>query len=336
VRVTYTEPFWIIADSGFPDPDLADVERAVFDPDISVDYGLFKDAFTISGQDLIDHVSGTDALVIYRCQVTPELAEALAPTCRVVVRCGVGIDNLGPDLLRRVGIASFNVPDYCGDEVSCHTLALLLALERQVCVQDRMVRVNEWGILAGGVPRRLSARTAGIVGFGRIGRATARKLQAFYARVIAYDPYVSADLMASHGVTAAGSLGELFAAADAIVLHAALTEETDRLIGSRVLAQARPGAFLVNTARGRLVEVAAVARALDEGRLGGFASDVFSPEDPNDDPVARQLLDRDDVVVSAHRAFLSVESQLSLRRRVAETVASVLRGGPMPAEGRVT
>jgi len=336
MRAAYTEPFWIIDDSGFPDPDLADIERAVFSPDISMDYGLFKDGFTVSGQDLIDYVSGTDALVIYRCHITPELAEAIAPTCRVVVRCGVGIDNLSPDLLRRAGIVSFNIPDYCGDEVSCHTLALLLALERQVCVQDRMVRASEWGILAGGVPRRLSVRTAGIVGFGRIGKATARKLKAFYGHVVAYDPYVSADLMASHGVAAAGSLGELFAAADAIVLHAALTEETDHLIGSSVLARARPGAFLVNTARGRLVDTAAVVCALNEGRLGGFASDVFSPEDPNDDPVASELLDRDDVVVSAHRAFLSVESQLSLRRRVAETVAAVLRGGPLPAEGRVT
>lgn len=216
MRVTYTEPFWIIDDSGFPDPELADVERAVFGSDISVDYGLFKDGFTTSGQDLINYVSGTDALVIYRCQVTPELVEAIAPTCRVVVRCGVGIDNLNPELLRRAGIASFNIPDYCGDEVCCHTLALLLALERQVCVQDRKVRANEWGILAGGTPRRLSMRTAGIVGFGRIGKATARKLQAFYAHVIAYDPYVSADLMASHGVAAAGSLGELFATSDAV------------------------------------------------------------------------------------------------------------------------
>ena len=336
MRVTYTEPFWIIDDSGFPDPELADVERAVFGSDISVDYGLFKDGFTTSGQDLIDYVSGTEALVIYRCHVTPELVEAIAPTCRVVVRCGVGIDNLSPELLRQAGIASFNIPDYCGDEVCCHTLALLLALERQVCVQDRKVRANEWGILAGGTPRRLSMRTAGIVGFGRIGKATARKLQAFYAHVIAYDPYVSADLMASHGVAAAGSLAELFATSDAVVLHAALTEETDQLIGSEVLAQARPGAFLVNTARGRLVDTAAVARALDKGHLGGFASDVFSPEDPNDDPVARELLDRDDVVVSAHRAFLSVESQLSLRRRVAETVAAELQGGAPPAVGRVT
>jgi phosphoglycerate dehydrogenase-like enzyme len=336
VRVVYTEPFWTIDQSGLPNPDLADVERSVFSPDISMDCGLFKDGFKVSGQDLIDYVGGTNALVIYRCQVTQELVNALAPTCRVVVRCGVGVDNLGPGLLKEAGIASFNVPDYCGDEVSCHTLALLLALERRVCIQDRLIRADKWDILAGGIPRRLAKCTAGIVGFGRIGKATARKLQAFYAHVVAYDPWVSTDLMASHGVIAARDLSELFSMSDAVVLHAALTEETHHLISSQVLSQARPGTFLVNTARGRLVDTAAVVQALKDGRLGGFASDVFSPEDPNNDPIARELLDRDDVVVSAHRAFLSTESQSSLRHRVAQTVASVLRDGPLPTEGRVT
>ncbi|MGY2062187.1 NAD(P)-dependent oxidoreductase, partial [Nocardia gipuzkoensis] len=189
---------------------------------------------------------------------------------------------------------------------------------------------------AGGVPRRVGIRTAGIIGFGRIGRATARKLQAFYQRIIAYDPYVSTDLMAGYGVTAAADLAELFAAADAVVIHAALTPESDRLVDAAALEAVRPGAFLVNTARGRLVDPGAVLAALEAGRLGGFASDVFTPEDPNDDPTARKLLTRDDVVVSAHRAFLSVESERSSRRRIAEGVAGVLAGGPPPAEGRVT
>lgn len=336
MRVVYTDPAWALDTTGRPDLALADVEAAEFGSDITVALGLFTDRYQLSGQAFFDHVRGADALVIYRCQVTPELLDAVGPTCRVIARSGVGIDNLNAALLARAGVASFNVPDYCGDEVSTHTLALLLALERRVCIQDRLVRADRWNIHAGGVPRRLADRVAGIIGFGRIGRASARKLQACYGRVVAYDPYVSADLMASHGVTAVDSLAELFATADAVVVHAALTKSTDQLVDAAALAHARTGAMLVNTARGRLVDTDAVLAALEEDRLGGFASDVFAPEDPNDCPVARQLLNRDDVIVSAHRAFLSVESELSVRRRVAQGVAAVLRGGTPPPEGRVT
>ncbi|KAA8884800.1 C-terminal binding protein [Nocardia colli] len=336
MRVVYTDPAWAFDAQGQPDLALADIERSVFGTDIDLSLGLFDGRYKVRGKDFHDHVRGADALVIYRCQVTQELLEAIEPTCRVIARSGVGIDNLNAPLLGGTGIVSFNVPDYCVDEVSTHTLALLLALERKVCTQDRLVKTNQWNIHAGGVPRRVSACTAGIIGFGRIGRATARKLQAFYQTIIAYDPYVSADLMAGYGVTAATDLAELFGTADAVVIHAALTDETDRLIDAAALAAVRPGALLVNTARGRLVDPAAVLEALEAGRLGGFGSDVFTPEDPNDDPTARKLLNREDVVVSAHRAFLSIESERSCRRRVAEGVASVLAGGPPPAAGRVT
>ncbi|WP_029899272.1 C-terminal binding protein [Nocardia brasiliensis] len=336
MRVVYTDPAWALNERGQPDLARADIERTAFGREIDLRLGLFESRYVVSGPEFHDHVRGADALVIYRCQVTPELLDAVGPRCRVIARSGVGIDNLNAPLLAGTGIVSFNVPDYCVDEVSTHTLALLLALERKVCPQDRLVKSQQWNIHAGGVPRRVSMCTAGIIGFGRIGRATARKLQAFYKTVIAYDPYVAADLMAGHGVAAVASPAELFAAADAVVLHAALTTETDQLVDAGALAAARPGALLVNAARGRLVDPAAVLDALEGGRLGGFASDVFTPEDPNDDPAARKLLPRPDVVVSAHRAFLSVESERSCRRRIAEGVAQVLAGGPPPATGRVT
>lgn len=336
MRVVYTDPPWAIDHSGRPDLALAHIERAVYGADIEVDLGLFGDGYQTSGPAFLAHIAGAEAVVIYRCQITKELTDAISGTCRVVVRSGVGIDNLNAPVLEQAGIPSFNVPDYCGDEVSSQALALLLALERRICVQDRLVRADRWSIHGGGIPRRQSTRMAGIVGFGRIGRASARKLQVFYRGVMSYDPYVSSDLMASHGVAAAASLAELFSACDAVLIHAALTQETDRLVNAQVLDHARPGLLLVNTARGRLVDIAAVAGALDEGRLGGFGSDVFSPEDPNECPIARRLLSSDDVVVSAHRAFLSAESELSLRRRVAEGVRSVLDGGSMPAIGQVT
>ncbi len=333
-RVVYTDPAWALDEQGRFDSARADVERAVFGSTVDIDFGPYDGGY-LSGKPLFDTVRGAAGLVIYRCQVTPELIAAAGPQCRVIARSGVGVDNLAAPLLQAAGICGFNVPDYCGDEVSTHTLALLLALERGVTVQDRLVRANRWGIHRGGVPRRTSARTVGIIGFGRIGRATCRKLQPFYHQVLAYDPNVPADVMAGHGVTAVPELTDLVGAVDALVVHAALTPGTEHLVNAGVLARTRPGCLLVNTARGRLVDPAAVLDALESGRLAGFGSDVFAPEDPNADPVTRKLLDRDDVVVSSHRAFLSVESELSLRRRVAEGVRSFLVDGVAPTDGRV-
>lgn len=335
MRVVYTDPAWAVDGAGRVDPGRAELEREILGPRIDVQLGVYDGGFVTSGTRLLDLVRGADGVVIYRCTVTPELVAALAPTCRVVARSGVGIDNLNAPLLTEYGIYGFNVPDYCGDEVSTHTLALLLALERGLCVQDRRVRADRWDIYGGGVPRRTALRSAGIVGFGRIGRATARKLQPFYRRVLALDPYVPDDLMFSHGVMPVATLAELFSEADAVVLHAALTPETESLVDASALAHARPGCLLVNTARGRLVDPGAVLEALRAGALAGFASDVFSPEDPNRSPVTRELVARDDVIVSSHRAFLSIESELSLRRRVADGVRAVLLEGVAPSEGRV-
>ncbi|MCK9896088.1 C-terminal binding protein [Frankia sp. AgB32] len=332
----YTDPAWALDRHGETDPSLATIEREVYGEDVEFSLGLRRDGrFLLDGAEFDRHVAGADALVVYRARVSPRLLDAVGPSCRLVARQGVGLDNLNAELLRARGLWGFHVPDYCGDEVSTHTLALALALERGVCVQDQLVRDRAWDIHAGRIPRRTAALTAGIVGFGRIGRATSRKLHAFYGRTVAHDPYIPADLMASHGVVPAASLAELFAVSDVVVLHTELTAETERLVDEAVLRSCRPGALLVNTARGGLVDLPAVLAALRDGRLGGFASDVFSPEDPNDDEVGRELLRRPDVIVTAHRAFLSAESELSLRRRVAAGVRHVLREGQPPPAGRV-
>lgn len=336
MRVVYTDPAWAIDPRGELDPALATIEREIYGTEIDVVLGLRKDGrFLLEGTDFDNHIAGADALVVYRAQVTQRLLDAVGPGCRVFARQGVGLDNLNVDLLRAQGLWGFHVPDYCGDEVSTHTLALALALERGVCVQDRLVREQKWNIHAGRIPRRTAGLTAGIVGFGRIGRATSRKLHACYGRVLAYDPYVAADLMASHGVDHRASLSELFADSDVIVLHPDLTAETTALVNRESLASCKPGALLVNTARGKLVDLPAVLEALRTGRLSGFASDVFSPEDPNETEAGRELLRRPDVIVTAHRAFLSVESEISLRQRVAVGVRQVLRDGLPPRDGRV-
>lgn len=335
-RVVYTDPQWALQVDGTVDPSAAELEREVFGDDVEIVLGCVESgSFLTHGERFHAFVEGADALVIYRARITPDVVAAIAPTCRVVARQGVGFDNLAPDLLRAAGIYGFNVPDYCVDEVSSHTLALLLALERGVCHQNDSLKRGLWDPFRGGRPRRLAALTVGIVGFGRIGRATARKAHAFYRSIVVHDPFVSSDLVEGYGASRCGSLEELVALSDAVVLHAPLDDSTRFMIDAATLARARPGALFVNTARGELVDTAAILGALRAGTIGGFASDVFSPEDPNEDAVNRQLLGFDNVIVTSHRAFLSDESERSQRLRVAEQLATVLRTGSAPLFGRL-
>jgi phosphoglycerate dehydrogenase-like enzyme len=336
MRVVYTDPPWALDGDGQIDDRLADIERAVLGDSVDLSLGRRTgDHFSVDGRALQESVRDADAVVVYRCEVTPRLLDAVGPGCRVFARQGVGLETLNARLLQERGIWGFHVPDYCGDEVSSHALALALSLERGVCVQDRLVKAQRWAIHAGGVPRRMSELTAGIVGFGRIGRTTARKAQPFYREIQAFDPAVPADVMAGHGVRWRESLEALVADTDHVFLHPALTPDTIEMIDADVLRAFRRGALLINTARGRLVDIGAVRAALENEQLGGFASDVFTPEDPNLDPDAQALLRHEQVIVTAHRAFLSDVSERSLRERVAKGVGRVLHTGEPPAEGRV-
>ena len=334
-RVVYADPFFATRGER-PDTGTFAIEREIYGSQIELRVGPFVDgSYAREGPLLLDSVRGADALIISRLQVTPGLVAALQPTCRIAIRQGIGFDNLHPELLAQAGILAYNMPDYCVDEVSNHTLAMILALERRIVVQNAAIKANAWSTRAGGVARRLSQLTLGIVGFGRIGQATARKAAAIYGRTIAYDPYVSGDFMAGQKVESMESLLALLAQADVVAIHALLNAETRHLIDDYALRRLKRGALLVNTARGGLVDPEAVLARIQDGQLGGYASDVFEPEDPNAHPVNKQLLAFDNVIVSAHSAFLSVESEESLRRRVAQLTLHVLETGDAPVFGRL-
>lgn len=336
MKIVYTDPAWAI-DNQRVDSARAAVEHGRYGSGVELHLGQYDgESFVLEGPAFEAMVSGADALVVYRCQVTDALLDIAGDGCKIVARQGVGIDNLNVPVLARRGVSGFHVPDYCVDEVTAHALGLLLALERGICVQDRLVKEGAWGIHERHLPRRLSDVTVGIVGFGRLGRASARKLGVVYGAVAAYDPYVSSDLMVGHGVQPAASLEELFATCGAVVIHAELNDETRGLIGESALAACRPGTYLVNVARGGLVQLGAVVSALDEGRLGGFASDVFTPENPHDSDLGRALAVRDDVIVSCHRAFLSEQAELRSRARVADAVRRRLEGASCTGTGWLT
>lgn len=320
-RVCYVDPLWIRDERGTIDPQRATIERAIFGDSAELHFGPLD--------------GPCDAVVIARAQITPDVLDVAGPGCRVAGRLGIGYDNLNVPLLRGRGIYGFNVPDYCIDEVSTHAIALMLALERRIVDYDRQMKAGTFDTYGGRSPRRMTELTLGIIGFGTIGRATNRKAQAFVSRVVAYDPYVHADLMAGNDVAKCDTLAELMAAADFVSIHALLDEGSHHLIDAASLAHARPGTFLINTARGGIVDETAVLAALETGRLAGFGSDVFDPERPAESETGRRLVARHDVVATPHIAFRSAESERSQRARVAETIADVLRSGEPPRFGRL-
>jgi D-3-phosphoglycerate dehydrogenase len=263
-----------------------------------------------------------DALVVRsQVQVGPEL---IAAGRRLVVigRAGVGVDNVDLDAATRAGIVVVNAPTGNTIAAAEHTLALLYAVARRVAAADASLRRGEWkrsqftGV-------ELRGRTLGIVGLGKIGQAIAARARAMEMTVLAVDPFVSGEQAALHGVELV-ELPVLLARSDAITLHVPLSRSTRGLIGARELARMKPDAILLNVARGGIVDEAAVAAALREGRLGGAGIDVFEHEPPVDSP----LLDAPNTVLTPHLGASTAEAQVLVAEEVAEQVLDVLDGRP--------
>jgi D-3-phosphoglycerate dehydrogenase / 2-oxoglutarate reductase len=259
-----------------------------------------------------------DAVLV---NVTPVDAGLLdrSPHCRVVVTYGVGYDHIDLDEARRRKVVVANVPDYCTDEVADHTMAMLLALARQIVPGHELVRTGGWGVQALGDVRRIRGRTLGLIGLGRTGRAVAERARGFGLRVVSYDPQVS---WGGEAATMLATLPELLREADFISLHIPLQSDTAQLINDRALALVKPGSILINTSRGGLVDTGAVLRALDRGSLAGAALDVFPHEPPD-----AAMLDRPGLLLSPHSAYYSAEAIVELKRSAAQAVAVVLTGG---------
>jgi D-3-phosphoglycerate dehydrogenase len=217
-----------------------------------------------------------------------------------------------------------NVPDYGTEEVADHALALLLALLRGIARLDRDVRAGGWDVNVVRPLHRLSTLTLGLLGCGRIGGLLAGHARALGLAVLAHDPRGVPAELARRGVREAG-LEDVLAGADAVSLHLPLTEATRHVIGAERLARMRPGAVLVNTARGGLVDGAALLAALEAGALGGAALDVLGHEPPGE--TERALLAHPRVVATPHAGWYSEESELTLKTEAAREVVRVLRGG---------
>jgi D-3-phosphoglycerate dehydrogenase len=275
---------------------------------------------------LVPLVHDADAVITQFAPLTADVIGAMAKA-RVIVRYGIGVDNVHLVAARERGIPVCNVPDYCIDEVADHTLAFILAFTRQVVANSASVHMGNWRLA---VPlehmRSLADLTIGIVGFGRIGREVAARLAPFKCRRLVCDPTVQANAIEQAGCEVV-DMQRLLADADIITLHCPSTPQTRRIINADSLAQAKRGAFLVNLARGDLVDTGALIHALESGQLAGAALDVCDPEPI---PADSSLLKMDNVILSAHVASASVKAVRKLRETVSQIVATALRGERPP------
>jgi len=244
------------------------------------------------------------------------------PALRVVASNSAGVDHIDIAAAARRQVWVCNVPDYCVDEVADTTIALLLSLLRGIVVLDRSVRDGMWNDHAAGPLGRLAGTRLGIVGFGRIGRAVARRALALGFEVWAADPRITPNTMSEAGVRPV-ALEELLRNCTALTLHVALTSETRGLIGGRELALMPRGSYLINAARGPLVDQAALLATLESGQLAGAALDVLEVEPPTaEHPAPRHP----HLIVTPHAAWLSSEAEREVYRRATLAVRAVLEG----------
>ncbi|MEJ0039790.1 MAG: C-terminal binding protein [Gammaproteobacteria bacterium] len=250
-------------------------------------------------------------------------AVGLSPNLRIIGRLGVGLDNIAVDEATRRGIWVTNVPDYCFEEVADHSVGMLLSFTRGLMHFDREVKAGRWEPSTARL-LRMSTLTVGIVGYGRIGRSTAQKLNGFGARVLAY----TRSAQAEKGVEFV-ALDRLLRESDAVIVHIPLTPETRHLLNRERFASMKRGAVLVNVSRGAVMDTNALIEALQSGHLGGAALDVLENE-PNVPPA---LLALPNVMITPHIAFTSDASLRELRTWASEEIVRVLQGQP-PKEGR--
>jgi D-3-phosphoglycerate dehydrogenase len=279
-------------------------------------------SYTRREEDIIAGAPDAHALIVSSAPITRRVMSALKQL-KVVVRTGVGYDVIDVPAATDLGIVVVNIPDLWTREVANHALGLLLAWNRRIPTLDSEVKAGIWQSQAAGHVGALHGETVGVVGFGNIGRAFARRVAALETHVIAYDPYVDDAQFAALGVERVRSLGELAARSDYVSVHSLLNAETRRLIDEAFLRQMKPTACLINTSRGPVVDEQALIRALRERWIAGAALDVQEHEPPAPD---NPLLTMDNVILTPHAAYYSTAAAAQVPRRCGEEVARVLTG----------
>ncbi len=307
----------VLTDHVFPDADAVIEQRVLEAAGARLEIHECRDE-----EGLLEITRHADGLLVERAAITRRVIAGME-RCQVMARYGVGYDCIDVEAATDAGIIVCNVPDYCVAEVADHTLALLLAQTRSLFQLDSEVRRGIWDVYSGGkTNQRIEGLVLGMIGSGRIGRAVAKRAVAFGFNILVYDPYVSAEGIKAFGGTKA-ELEDLLRSADFVTLHLPLSDATRHLLNAERIRLMKPTAYVVNSARGGLIDQKALTQALIEGRLAGAALDVLEKEPPEaDDP----LLKLPNVILTPHAAFYSPGSSRDLHRMAAEEVGRVLQG----------
>tara|TARA_B100000029_G_scaffold93253_1_gene83250 strand:+ start:539 stop:1543 length:1005 start_codon:yes stop_codon:yes gene_type:complete len=271
---------------------------------------------------LIELARDVDAIMTCFANVSENVIRS-ASKCKVIGRFGVGVDNIDVGVATELGIAVTYVPDYCIDEVSDHVIAMLHTWNRKIATFDRSVKDNGWGTLGLNMRiMRLRNKTIGIVGFGRIGQAVAEKSKAFGLNIMVSDPVVSHSFAADKGCKLV-DMDELLTKSDFVTLHAPLMESTINLIGKRELSLMKKDSFLINAARGQLINEKDLLDALKANTIGGAGLDVMADNHP---PIDHPFFSLENILITPHIAFFSQESTIELEERAAEEVVRAYQG----------
>jgi phosphoglycerate dehydrogenase-like enzyme len=295
-------------------------ERGILDP--VADVKLLQ---TDDEADVARHGAAADVLLVFHTIRLTERSLATLERCRGIIRCGVGYDNVDLQAAGRRGMVVCNVPDYGTEEVADHALMLLLAIARRLLPAANTIRGGGWDLTAVFGAPRLRGRTLAVVGCGRIGTALALRARSLGMRVVFYDPYKPDGYEKALGVERVHRLDDLWSQAEFLSLHCPLTRETHHLLNAGTLARLPMGAYLVNTARGPCIDLAALRAALDSGRVAYAALDVFEREPLDDDALRRHPR----VVLTPHAAFYSVEGFREMRTKGAEEARRIVLGEPV-------
>lgn len=304
-------PKVVITDCDHPSVEIEKNVLSEINPKFVLAHGNTED-------EIIEAAKDADGIINQYVPITRRVIESLK-RCKVIARYGVGVDNVDIEAATEHKIIVANVPDYCIDEVSTHAMALILAFARGITLLDRKIRERKWDFTLAKPLFRTRGKTLGLFGLGKIARALAQKASGFDFKVIAYDPYISRINMEIKLV----KFSHLLLDSDFISIHAPLTNQTRHSFGKDELKAMKKTAYLINTARGPIIDERALYKALKERWIAGAALDVMEKEPPD---WKNPLLKLDNLIITPHISFYSEESYIELKTKTSEAVLSVLKG----------
>ena len=301
----------VITDCDHPTVEIEEEILSEIDPEFVLAHCNTED-------EVIEVAHDAGGIIIQYAPITRRVIESLK-RCKVIARYGVGVDNIDVEAATKHKIIVANVPDYCIDEVSTHALALILACARGITLLDRKRREKSWDFTLAKPLFRTKGKTLGLFGLGRIARMVAQKASGFGFKIIAYDPYV---FKVDGGIRLV-EFSQLLSDSDFISIHSPLTDETRHSFGENELKAMKKTAYLINTARGPIIDEKALYQALKEKWIAGAALDVMEKEPPDWN---NSLLKLDNLIITPHISFYSEESYVELKTKAAKAVLSILKG----------